>query len=239
MNTILTTTIDKPYEIHELANLVPMATDSEQEALTYDVRLNGLRDPIVLWHGKIVDGRCRQKACIVTKTPIRAKELDYDLNYNDVAVVVKSLNTRRNLTLTQKVMSASFDYKNPHIPGSTRKQLATAWGISTVLLSNGIYLVEHQVSVAKDLFNGKTVELDTGKFSSKVSTVYAYYKKREESAKELPDQYGWDANAMLKTQSAKNEYYRMLNEAKAQGDGPLSMYWQGQVIYFLNNIYSK
>ena len=54
----------KALPIHEYAGLVPMASEKEQVALTIDIKANGLREPILLWRGEVVDGRCRMKSCL-------------------------------------------------------------------------------------------------------------------------------------------------------------------------------
>lgn len=51
------------YEVHPLAELLRPLTDAEFSNLSEDIRLNGLRVPIVLYQGKILDGVNRAKAC--------------------------------------------------------------------------------------------------------------------------------------------------------------------------------
>ncbi len=51
-------------EFHPLANIFPLIEGEDFEALVKDVRENGLREPIVLLEGKILDGRNRYRACV-------------------------------------------------------------------------------------------------------------------------------------------------------------------------------
>ena len=51
------------YEIHEAANAFPMMNISELQELADDIKDNGLKVPIVIYDGKIIDGRNRAKAC--------------------------------------------------------------------------------------------------------------------------------------------------------------------------------
>jgi phage N-6-adenine-methyltransferase len=54
----------KKYQFHALANIFPLADHGpEFEALVEDIRRNGLRQPIVLHEGMILDGRRRYFAC--------------------------------------------------------------------------------------------------------------------------------------------------------------------------------
>ncbi len=50
-------------EEHEAAGLFPPMSEAEFEALVADISENGLREPIVTFSGKILDGRHRWRAC--------------------------------------------------------------------------------------------------------------------------------------------------------------------------------
>jgi hypothetical protein len=47
------------YESHPLADIFPPMTKAELAALAEDIKANGLQLPIVLFEGKILDGRSR------------------------------------------------------------------------------------------------------------------------------------------------------------------------------------
>lgn len=51
-------------EFHPLANIFPLIEGEDFAGLVKDVRENGLREPIVLLEGKILDGRNRYRACV-------------------------------------------------------------------------------------------------------------------------------------------------------------------------------
>ena len=106
----------KPIEIHSIANIVPMALQAEQEALKEDIENNGYKQElglILLWKGEIVDGRCRQKALIELDIDPRGYTSELgELSYEEVSSLVKSTNTRRNLTTTQKAISAYMQTRN-------------------------------------------------------------------------------------------------------------------------------
>lgn len=50
-------------EFHEIANIFPMLESAELQSLAEDIRINGLKTPILLFDGAILDGRNRYKAC--------------------------------------------------------------------------------------------------------------------------------------------------------------------------------
>lgn len=205
---------------HELAGLVPMATPEEQAALTEDIRLNQQREPIVLWRGKVVDGRCRLKALESLGWSIDYKELDEDLTEKEVIAFVKSVNTRRNLTITQKAMSGAKS-KIDKIDNRKASDIAASWSISEGLFKNAKYIWEHDKFIAQALFDGMAVEIvnKDGKevASSKVSAVYAHLKRLEEKVKKPKEEYGYDVNAKIKTQAGKDWFYEQLNTRKSLG----------------------
>ncbi|WP_410960069.1 ParB N-terminal domain-containing protein, partial [Salmonella sp. SAL4434] len=48
---------------HEYANLFPLLADTELDTLVADIQRNGLREPIIRYQAKILDGRNRYRAC--------------------------------------------------------------------------------------------------------------------------------------------------------------------------------
>ena len=49
----------KRYEFHELCMIFPLMSEQELNDLADDIRENNLFDPITLYEGKILDGKCR------------------------------------------------------------------------------------------------------------------------------------------------------------------------------------
>lgn len=209
---------DGPFEInHKLAGLVPMAGEAEQAVLTTDIEANEQREPIVLWHGEVVDGRCRQKALTALGKHILYKELAEALTEEEVRIYVKSVNTRRNLTPTQKVMAACKESLRPD-EGRSVFQLAKSWGIGKEILTNARYIARTRPDLVDILFNGKSINIiDSGgnsKVTNKITTIYAYLKRLEESVSE-DTEYGWGDNTYIKTQAGKEWYYTQIAMLKA------------------------
>lgn len=186
----------------ELAGLVPMADENEQVALTQDIKENGQRLPITLWRGEVVDGRCRQKALVMLNRPIMYTELDDKLTKEEVRIYVKSVNTRRNLTMTQKVMSASREY----LREGNKKSIAVvakAWGVSDNFLKNAIYITKVDSDMADTLFNGGSIDIISSSGdvtqSNKVTAIYAHLKRLEEKAVEVSglEEHGWKEDSIV------------------------------------------
>ena len=214
MSDIKVRTSDKgSFEIdHGLAGIVPMASTAEQATLTESIKEVGQREPIVLWKGKVVDGRCRQKALTTLGRHILYKELDSGLSREEVEVYVKAVNTRRNLTSSQKVAVACREYlKNK---GSvTQLEVAKSWGISDKILKNALWLNALNSRIIDTIFDGGAVDVvdkhGVATKSNKVTTIYAYYKKKEQEVKE-DTQHAWKEGGNIKTQAGKDWYYSVV-----------------------------
>jgi hypothetical protein len=53
------------YTFHPAADLFPMMSDAELMMLGVDMAEHGQREPIILYHGQILDGRNRHRACVL------------------------------------------------------------------------------------------------------------------------------------------------------------------------------
>lgn len=93
------------FEVHPAANLFPLMTEDEYEGLKQDIAENGQREDIVVWCGKLIDGRNRLRACEELQRQPSIAELDED---QDPWKYVISHNLhRRHLTTSQRAMVAS------------------------------------------------------------------------------------------------------------------------------------
>ena len=108
------------YECHEYANLLPMMSAREFADLKKSVESTGLQEPIVLYKGKILDGRNRYKACLSLGTEPRFSEVEIRDDQEAIDYVVTHNLQRRNLTAGQKAVVALKAY--PLIKGAVREE---------------------------------------------------------------------------------------------------------------------
>jgi ParB-like chromosome segregation protein Spo0J len=90
-------------EFHSLANLFPSLEDKELEELAADIRKHGLREPIVTFEGKILDGRNRYLACERAGVEPRFEEYE---GTDPIAYVISLNLKRRHLDESQRSMVA-------------------------------------------------------------------------------------------------------------------------------------
>ena len=91
------------YQFHKLANLFPFMSEGEFNLLCEDISANGLLNPIVIYEGKILDGRNRFKAC--RSLGLRPSFIQFDGNDPFSFVVSQNLH-RRHLTNSQRACLA-------------------------------------------------------------------------------------------------------------------------------------
>ena len=92
-------------QAHELANLFPMMTESERAALVDDMRQNGYdqTSPVVIYEGKILDGRNRWTAAQSLRIDPPTVQYDGD---DPLAFVIRHNLTRRHLNESQRAVVA-------------------------------------------------------------------------------------------------------------------------------------
>jgi len=96
-------------EVHEAAEIFPEMDAECFGRLRTSILDNGQLDPIVLFQGKIIDGRHRHKACIQTGIATATRNIEDDASYKPdkfdaIEYVVATNAARRHLTSSQLAM---------------------------------------------------------------------------------------------------------------------------------------
>ena len=99
------------YEFHEYCLLFPQADQKTIDDISADIKTNGQNEPIILFQGKILDGRNRYLACRMAGVEPSFKEFSGEepLQF----VISKNLH-RRHLNESQRAMLAQKVYNMLH-----------------------------------------------------------------------------------------------------------------------------
>lgn len=157
------------YENHPAADLFPMMSEPELEALADDIREHGQQEPIKLCDGKVLDGRNRLLAC----QQAGVEPTFEDVNGLDPLMAVISANVKRRkmLTVGQRAIAAAESWplaggrrkkgerKSTAAVDLTEAEMAKRWEIGTTALSNATALVERDPDAAAAVKHGsKTLQ---------------------------------------------------------------------------------
>jgi hypothetical protein len=91
-----------PYPFHSLANKFPLLNGSEFLEFVADIEAQGLREPITLYEGQVLDGRNRYRACLRLKREPRFKEFKGDAAAACAFVISQNI-VRRHLKAKEKL----------------------------------------------------------------------------------------------------------------------------------------
>ena len=95
------------YEFHPLAALFPMLDDEELKALAKDIKAKGLREPITLYEGKVLDGRNRYRACDLADLELEPDDFTQYEGDDALGFVVSKNLHRRHLNESQRAQIAA------------------------------------------------------------------------------------------------------------------------------------
>lgn len=91
------------YEIHPYSKLFPLMGNEEYEAFRADIEANGLLTPIIMFEGKILDGRNRYRCCADLDIEPETEEFTGD---NALGYVLSLNLYRRQLSVAQRALIA-------------------------------------------------------------------------------------------------------------------------------------
>lgn len=123
---------------HALCDMVPGGmSEEEHTALVADLKENGMRIPLVLFEGKILDGRARYRAAQIAEVEIKHEEFTGDEQAARNLVMSANLH-RRTLTPMQKALAVAELYKRAVATGGAypaQDSLAKRYGVSKQTIS--------------------------------------------------------------------------------------------------------
>lgn len=170
---------------HPFADLFRMMSVAELEALAADIAENGLRQPIVLYEGAVLDGRNRLLAC--EKAKVEPAFIEHEGDDASALALVISLNVqRRDLTGGQRALAAARKwgldgYSKGGRPGKGKLQESLA--VSARQLAGQFKTTQDSIRQARDLLAEApdlADEVDAGARS--LAAAYQALEERQKDA---------------------------------------------------------
>lgn len=191
-------------KLHPLCSIFPLADKNDFERLVEDIAQNGLRDPIVLYQGKVLDGQNRLKACELCGVKPRFKEFAGD----DPIAFVFSMNiARRHLNLSEKAaaVAALTNYEHTYGRGGNRKIQNHKDVLKTVAQRAKLSGASREIQRKADCVakHDKNLILDVVRGNVPLSTAYATVKSKRSDA--------GTTNNVAKKQSPKSVTADLIN----------------------------
>jgi ParB-like chromosome segregation protein Spo0J len=95
------------YEYHPIANVFPLMEGEEFKALVQDIKANGLREPITVFEGKILDGRNRYRAVLDAGHRLKDQDFKPYIETKPLEFVISANVHRRHLNESQRAVVAA------------------------------------------------------------------------------------------------------------------------------------
>ncbi len=175
-------------EIHKEANIHPMSTRNEYAALRDSIAEIGQTDPVILYRGKVIDGRHRMMALKeLGRNEIKTTSIANNTTLKKVKEIILGTEIRRHQTLAQRSIRAYFEYAKLNGQYS-QEEIATKHGIPRAEISRAKKVNDfYGTNVLKEIVqNGST--LAGGRTHTTLSGLIKLLKtnkdKEEKTAKE-------------------------------------------------------
>lgn len=94
------------FENHPAAEIFPMLDFADLNQLADDIKKNGLLEPIIMYHGQVLDGRNRLAACEIAGVEPHFVEMNGNLESPVLYVISRNLH-RRHLSVSQRACIAA------------------------------------------------------------------------------------------------------------------------------------
>lgn len=173
------------YEFHEYCLLFPQADQKTIDDISADIKVNGQNEPIILYQGKILDGRNRYLACRMVGVEPSFKEFtgDEPLQY----VISKNLH-RRHLNESQRAMLAQKVYdmlKNDLDADVTQDDMKAQFNVSPKSIRTAAKVNDLVIDEIKDKVTAGTISLNKAAEAIEVAKKKA--KIHKEKGEKLSD----------------------------------------------------
>lgn len=172
----------KKLEFHRIANIFPLMNEREFADLVEDIRVNGLRHPILIHEDKIADGRNRYNACLKLGIEPTFEKWNGE---GTLAGLVDSLNyRRRNLSPSQKAIVA-VKLADESKPSTGDTDTPMGGGLSQIQRAQLLNVSERNISRANQVVRDGVPEIaqmvEEGEMSVRAAADLVKLPKKEQS----------------------------------------------------------
>ena len=186
----------------------------EFAALKADIQANGLREPIWLYDGRIIDGRNRYNACWELDVEPRYREWDGDDEEQLLWFVVSLNEKRRHLTSSQKA-TVSLNIKTHLAEIAQRKQVvgksADGRGGRPVLSYTSGYKEDTKNNLPQKIGEGSKHEREVDQqLAKQFGTNRQYVSDAEKIKENAPDLFVKVHNGDMRIPEARKAMFRII-----------------------------
>lgn len=174
-------------QFHPVANIFPMMSAEEFDALKADIAKHGQREPIYVWQGQIIDGRNRYKACedlgvmpitrqwngegslveFVVSLNLHRRHLSQSqkamVAVNMLPAIEAEARERQLATLKQNTVVANLPQRDAEPQAKSRDRAGAIMGVSGRMVSDAKTLIETAPDLASKVESGKSTIHDAMK----------------------------------------------------------------------------
>ena len=183
------------HDVHTMANIVPL--DPETATLEESIKMTGLLHPIMLYKGKIIDGRRRAIACKRIGVVPRVNDIGVEKDFSEEELygIVLAENTRRSINKGQKAIIAAFQTEiKAHIKIGIKRAPEYAkkiWDVSPVTYDRAKFIVNNSRMYAIEIFNTGFAQIEGKQMSMSKTWEYLKKSKHEQTiASRIPGEQG-------------------------------------------------
>lgn len=203
----------KQYSNHEIADVYPMMSDKELQALISSMEAGGYDEnqPIYLFEDKILDGRNRYKA--TKEAGIEPAFKVFEGTYKEAEKKSILLNSnRRHMSISQKAMIAAMQIQKSREDENRKKitipRASIIYAVSPRSISDALQILQEDKSIANLVFKGKC-NLKGAKF--KLEEIERIKNPPKEIDEQFSGQQQQERNTILDNSltNADNQYESM------------------------------
>ena len=216
---------------HPLAECFPMLSESDLQELVDDIKANGLRQNILMYQGKILDGRNRYSACQIAGVSIENSITLYE-GFDPVGYVISANLKRRHLGVGERAMIAEKlatatvggDHSTNSTNGVSVAQIAKQMNVGTTSITTARAVMKTAPEVAGDVKAGR-ISLNEGAkragIAKKAKAAKRVFQPERPDSSGVPDRKEKRAN----TSGAEAKEVPVVDDGASKEEKLVKSFW--------------